>query len=111
MKTALDAAEQLAKEGISAEVIDLRSLRPLDTATIIASVKKTHRLISVEETWPVCGIGAELAAVVMEEAFDDLDAPVARVAGLDVPLPYAANLEKMALPDVTQVVTKAKELC
>jgi pyruvate dehydrogenase E1 component beta subunit len=111
VKTALDAAEQLAKEGISAEVIDLRSLRPLDTATIIASVKKTHRLISVEETWPVCGIGAELAAVVMEEAFDDLDAPVARVAGLDVPLPYAANLEKMALPDVTQVVTKAKELC
>jgi pyruvate dehydrogenase E1 component beta subunit len=95
---ALQAAEALAKEGIDAEVINLRSIRPLDTATIVESVKKTNRLVSVEEGWPFAGIGSELAAQMMEQAFDWLDAPVKRVAGLDVPLPYAANLEKLALP-------------
>jgi pyruvate dehydrogenase E1 component beta subunit len=111
VKTALDAAALLAKEGISAEVIDLRTLRPLDKATVLSSVKKTHRLLSVEETWPFCGIGSEMCAIMMEEAFDELDAPVLRVTGADVPLPYAANLEKLALPSAEQVVAKAKELC
>ena len=91
-----EAAEELAKEGISAEVIDLRTLRPLDIETIVASVKKTNRLVSVEEGWPFAGIGAEIAALVMEQAFDWLDAPVMRVTGKDVPLPYAANLERLA---------------
>ena len=94
---ALEAAEALAGEGISAEVIDLRTLRPLDTATIVSSVQKTNRLVSVEEGWPYAGIGAELAATMMEQAFDWLDAPVKRVAGVDVPMPYAANLEVLAL--------------
>ncbi len=106
----LKAAEKLAEEGISAEVINLRSLRPLDTATITASVMKTNRLVSVEEGWPVAGIGSELAAVMMEQAFDYLDAPVKRVCGEDVPMPYAANLEVLALPDVDKIVQAAKEV-
>jgi pyruvate dehydrogenase E1 component beta subunit len=105
---ALEAAEELAAEGIEAEVIDLRSLRPLDTATIVESVKKTNRLVTVEEGWAVAGIGAELAAATMEQAFDWLDAPVKRVAAADVPLPYAANLEKLALPQPADVVAAAK---
>jgi pyruvate dehydrogenase E1 component beta subunit len=108
---ALEAAEKLAAEGISAEVINLRSLRPLDTETIIASVKKTNRLVSVEEGWPVAGIGAEMAALAMEQAFDWLDAPVTRVCSKDVPLPYAANLEKLALPQVEDIVSAAKSVC
>jgi pyruvate dehydrogenase E1 component beta subunit len=111
VKHALDAAEELAKIGIDAEVIDLRTLRPLDKQTIIDSVRKTHRLMSVEEGWPVAGIGSEIAAIAMEELFDDLDAPVARVTGKDVPLPYAANLEKLALPTVEDIVQAAKALC
>ncbi|HXY98446.1 MAG TPA: transketolase C-terminal domain-containing protein, partial [Stellaceae bacterium] len=91
-----------------AEVIDLRTLRPLDVESIIASVKKTNRLVSVEEGWAFSGIGAEIAALVMEEAFDHLDAPVKRVAGKDVPLPYAANLERLALPQAEEVVEAAK---
>ena len=107
----LEAADALAAEGIDAEVIDLRTLRPLDTATVIASLKKTNRLMVVEEGWPVCSIASELAAVAMEQAFDDLDAPVLRVTDEDVPLPYAANLEKAALIDVDKVVAKARYLC
>ena len=94
-----------------AEVINLRSLRPLDTETIVASVKKTNRLVSVEEGWPFAGIGSELAAQMMEQAFDWLDAPVKRVHGLDVPLPYAANLEKMALPQAETIVEAARAVC
>ncbi len=105
---ALEAADILAGQGIEAEVIDLRSLRPLDTATLIASVKKTNRLVTVEEGWAFAGIGAELAAVTMEHAFDWLDAPVGRVAAADVPLPYAANLEKLALPQPEDIVAAAK---
>ena len=108
---ALHAAEELAKQGIDAEVINLRSLRPFDTETIVNSVKKTNRLVSVEEGWPFAGIGAELAAQMMEHAFDWLDAPVKRVAGLDVPLPYAANLEKMALPQPDHIVEAARAVC
>jgi pyruvate dehydrogenase E1 component beta subunit len=108
---ALQAAEILAAEGIQAEVINLRSLRPLDTATIIASVKKTNRLVSVEEGWPVAGMGAEIAALLMEQAFDYLDAPFARVHAVDVPLPYAANLEKLALPQVDDIVAAVRRVC
>jgi pyruvate dehydrogenase E1 component beta subunit len=108
---ALKAAEQLAAEGIEAEVIDLRTIRPLDTATIVESVKHTNRLVSVEEGWPFAGIGAELGAVMMEQAFDWLDAPVMRVAGADVPLPYAANLERLALPHPEQIVAAARQAC
>ncbi|HMB77601.1 MAG TPA: pyruvate dehydrogenase complex E1 component subunit beta [Kiloniellaceae bacterium] len=108
---ALEAAEALAEEGISAEVIDLRSLRPLDTETVVASVKKTNRLVTCEEGWAACGIGSELAARMMEEAFDWLDAPVTRVAGVDVPMPYAANLEVLALPQADEIVTAAKAVC
>ena len=108
---ALAAAEELAKDGISAEVIDLRTLRPLDTETIVESVKKTNRCVSVEEGWPAAGIGAEIAAVIMEHAFDYLDAPVIRVAGVDVPLPYAANLEKLALPQANHIVDAVKQTC
>ncbi|MDE0718752.1 MAG: pyruvate dehydrogenase complex E1 component subunit beta [Rhodospirillaceae bacterium] len=111
METALAAAEMLDNDGIAAEVIDLRTIRPLDTATIVASVKKTNRLVSVEEGWPFAGIGAELCAVAMEQAFDDLDAPVARVCGADVPMPYAANLEKLALPDAERVAQAARAVC
>jgi pyruvate dehydrogenase E1 component beta subunit len=110
VQRALEAADGLAKEGISAEVINLRTIRPLDTAAIVQSVKKTNRLVSVEEGWPFAGIGSELAAVMMEEAFDWLDAPVARVSGIDVPLPYAANLERMALPHADQIVEAAKKV-
>jgi len=105
---ALDAAQKLEGEGISAEIIDLRTLRPLDVDTIIASVKKTNRVVSVEEGWAFSGIGSEIAALVMEQAFDYLDAPVARVAGKDVPLPYAANLEHLALPQIDDVIAAAK---
>jgi pyruvate dehydrogenase E1 component subunit beta len=108
VEVALGAAEALAGEGISAEVIDLRTIRPLDVETIVASVKKTNRIVSVEEGWPFAGIGSEIAAQMMEHAFDWLDAPVARVCGKDVPLPYAANLERMALPQVADVVEAAK---
>ncbi len=108
---ALEAAELLVADGIDAEVIDLRSLRPLDVETISASIHKTNRCVSVEEGWPSCGIGAEIAAQVMEHAFDDLDAPVARVCGEDVPLPYAANLERLALPDPEKVVAAARRVC
>ncbi len=111
VKYALDAAEKLKAEGIDAEVIDLRTLRPLDKQAIIDSVRKTHRLISVEEGWPVAGIGSEIAAIAMEELFDELDAPVVRVTGKDVPMPYAANLEKLALPTVEDVVMAAREIC
>ena len=107
---ALVAADALAGEGISAEVIDLRTLRPMDTETVIASVRKTNRLVTVEEGWSVCGVGAEIAAVVMDQAFDDLDAPVQRVSGRDVPMPYAANLEKLALPSAQDVVDAAKRV-
>ena len=108
VERALEAADALAAEGISAEVVDLRTLRPLDTATIVQSVKKTNRLVSVEEGWPFAGIGSEMAALMMEQAFDWLDAPVARVHGADVPMPYAANLEKLALPQTGDIVTAAK---
>jgi pyruvate dehydrogenase E1 component beta subunit len=111
MNYALKAAEELAKEGIEAEVIDLRTLRPLDTETIIASVKKTGRAVTVEEGWQQSGVGAEVAARIMEQAFDYLDAPVGRVSGKDVPMPYAANLEKLALPSVADVVAAAKAVC
>jgi pyruvate dehydrogenase E1 component beta subunit len=111
MSYALKAAEELAKENISAEVIDLRTLRPMDTETIIASVKKTGRVVTVEEGWQQSGIGAEIAARIMEQAFDYLDAPVARVSAKDVPLPYAANLEKLALPSVAEVIAAAKAVC
>jgi pyruvate dehydrogenase E1 component beta subunit len=108
---ALQAAEELAKQGIDAEVINLRSLRPFDTETIVNSIKKTNRLVSVEEGWPFAGIGSELAAQVMEQAFDWLDAPVVRVYGLDVPLPYAANLERIALPQADNIVEAARAVC
>jgi pyruvate dehydrogenase E1 component beta subunit len=108
VQLALDAAEKLAGEGISAEVIDLRTLRPLDVDTIVASVKKTNRVVSVEEGWAFAGIGSEIAAQVMEHAFDWLDAPLQRVAGKDVPLPYAANLEQLAIPQVADIVAAAK---
>jgi pyruvate dehydrogenase E1 component beta subunit len=108
MTYALKAAEELAKEGIEAEVIDLRTLRPMDTDTIVESVKKTGRCVTVEEGWQQSGVGAEIAARVMERAFDYLDAPVLRVSGKDVPMPYAANLEKLALPSVAEVVAAVK---
>jgi pyruvate dehydrogenase E1 component beta subunit len=111
MTYALKAAEELAQEGIDAEVVDLRTLRPMDTETIVDSVKKTGRIVTVEEGWPQSGIGAEIAARVIEHAFDYLDAPVTRVSGKDVPMPYAANLEKLALPTVAEVVEAAKAVC
>jgi len=107
---ALEAADLLAGEDIAAEVIDLRTLRPLDTQTIIASVEKTNRLVIVEETWPVCGIGSEIVAQVQERAFDHLDAPIIRVSGKDVPMPYAANLEKLALPNAAEVVAAVQSV-
>jgi pyruvate dehydrogenase E1 component beta subunit len=111
MTYALKAAEELARENIEAEVIDVRTLRPLDSDTIIASVKKTGRAVVVEEGWQQSGVGAEISARLMEGAFDYLDAPVARVSGKDVPMPYAANLEKLALPSVAEVVAAAKAVC
>ncbi len=107
----LGAADELAAEGINAEVIDLRSIRPLDMATIIASVKKTGRIVTVEEGWATCGIGAEISARVVSEAFDYLDAPPTRISSEDVPMPYAANLEKLALPSVDEIVVAAKAVC
>jgi pyruvate dehydrogenase E1 component beta subunit len=107
----LEAMAKLEEEGIDVELIDLRTIRPLDMDTVIASVKKTNRLVTVEETWPVCGIGAEIAASVQEKAFDYLDAPVLRVTQKDVPMPYAANLEKLALPSAAEVVEAVKAVC
>ena len=111
MAYALEAAKRLAEEGIEAEVIDLRTLRPLDIDTVIASVRKTNRIVTVEEGWPICSIGSEICARVALEAFDDLDAPPTKISGADVPMPYAANLEKLALPSVEQVVAAVKSVC
>ena len=108
MSYALKAADELAKENIEAEVIDLRTLKPMDVEAIVESVKKTGRLVTVEEGWRQSGVGAEIAASVTDQAFDWLDAPVARVCGKDVPMPYAANLEKLAMPSVAEVVEAAK---
>jgi pyruvate dehydrogenase E1 component beta subunit len=110
VRLALQAAEELEKAGISAEVVDLRSLRPFDVETVVESVKKTNRIVSVEEGWPFAGIGAEIAAIVMEQCFDWLDAPLKRVTGKDVPLPYAANLERLAVPQVEDIVAAAREV-
>jgi len=111
MKVALGAAEELAKEGIEAEVIDLRTIRPMDTETVLASVRKTGRCITIEEGWPQSGVGSEISAQIMENAFDWLDAPVKRITGKDVPMPYAANLEKLALPTVGEIVEAVKAVC
>ena len=111
MTYALEAAEALAKEGISAEVIDLRTLRPMDTATVVASVRRTNRCVTVEEGWPVGAIGSHLAAVIQREAFDWLDAPVLSLTGKDVPMPYAANLEKLALVTTAEVIAAARSVC
>ena len=110
MVYALEAAERLAKDGIDVEVIDLRTLRPLDMQTVLTSVKKTNRLVTVEEAWPICSVGSEICAQVAMHAFDDLDAPPAKVSGADVPMPYAANLEKLALPSVERVVSAVKSV-
>jgi pyruvate dehydrogenase E1 component beta subunit len=110
MHYALEAAERLAKERIEAEVIDLRSLRPLDLETIFASVRKTNRLVTVEEAWPVCSVGSEICAQVAIRCFDHLDAPPVKVSGADVPMPYAANLERLALPNAEQVVEAVKSV-
>ncbi|MEH6402416.1 MAG: pyruvate dehydrogenase complex E1 component subunit beta [Sneathiella sp.] len=110
MAYALQAADKLAEEGINAEVIDLRTIRPMDIDTVLASVKKTNRCVTVEEGWPQHGVGAEICATIMEKAFDYLDAPVLRVTGKDVPMPYAANLEKLALPNVQDVVDAVKSV-
>jgi pyruvate dehydrogenase E1 component subunit beta len=106
----IEAADKLAAEGIEADLIDLRSLRPLDVATIIRSVKKTNRIVSVEQGWPICSIGSEIASQVVEHAFDWLDAPPLKIAGKDVPMPYAANLEKLALPHLDEVIAAAKSV-
>jgi pyruvate dehydrogenase E1 component beta subunit len=111
MAYVLDAAKRLAEEGIEAEVIDLRTLRPLDMETILASVRKTNRIVTVEEGWPICSVGSEICARVALDAFDDLDAPPAKITGADVPMPYAANLEKLALPSVERIVEAAKSVC
>jgi pyruvate dehydrogenase E1 component beta subunit len=111
MTYALKAAEELAKDGVDAEVIDLRTLKPMDLDTVVESVKKTARLVTVEEGWRQSGVGAEIAAQIQEHAFDWLDAPVLRVTAKDVPMPYAANLEKLALPSVAEVVKAAKAVC
>ncbi len=107
----LESAEALAKQGIDAELIDLRTLRPLDIDTVVASVQKTNRLVTVEQGWPICSIGSEIASQVVDKAFDYLDAPPAKVAGKDVPMPYAANLEKLALPSVDDIIAAAKAVC
>lgn len=111
VKYALEAAKELAKEGIDAEVIDLRTIRPIDRETIVNSVKKTNRCITVEEGFPFASVGSEIASILMEEAFDYLDAPVKKLASVDAPLPYAANLEALALPKVKNIVLAAKEVC
>jgi pyruvate dehydrogenase E1 component beta subunit len=108
---ALEAAKELMGQGINAEVIDLRTLRPLDKATVLASLKRTNRMVVVEEGWPVCSISSEIIAIAMTEGFDDLDAPVLRVTDADVPLPYAANLEKLALIKTSEVVEAVKAVC
>ena len=108
---ALEAAEKLAEQGIDAEVINLRTIRPLDRYTILESVKKTNRIVTCEEGWAFSGIGAEIAALIGEHAFDYLDAPLARVTAADVPLPYAANLEALAIPQAEQIVHAAKKVC
>ena len=108
---AMEAAEKLAEQGIDAEVINLRTIRPLDRFTILESVKKTNRIVACEEGWPFAGIGSEIAALIGEHAFDYLDAPLKRVAAADVPLPYAANLEQLALPQVDEIIHAAKEVC
>jgi len=110
MKYATEAAERLAEEGISAEVIDLRTLRPMDTDTVVRSVMKTNRCITVEEGWPVCSIGSQISSVLMQEAFDYLDAPVITLTGKDVPMPYAANLERLALVTTDEVVEAARQV-
>jgi pyruvate dehydrogenase E1 component beta subunit len=107
---ALEAAEKLAGEGIDAEVIDLRTLRPLDKATVLASLNKTNRLVMAEEGWPACSIGSEIAAICMEEGFDDLDAPVMRVTNEDVPMPYAANLERATLINADKIVAACRKV-
>ena len=111
VRYALEAAEKLAEMGINAEVIDLRTIRPLDTETILESVRKTNRLVTVEEGWPFAGIGAEICALVCDKAFDYLDAPPLRVCAEDVPLPYAANLEKLALPNADKIIQAVKTVC
>jgi len=111
VKYALEAAEELAKEGIEAEVIDLRTIRPIDRETIVNSVKKTSRCITVEEGFPFAAVGSEIASILMEEAFDYLDAPVKKLASVDAPLPYAANLERLALPKTYNIIAAAKEAC
>jgi pyruvate dehydrogenase E1 component subunit beta len=111
MAYTLEAAEQLAEEGIEAEIVDLRTLRPLDIGTVVASVKKTNRLVTVEEGWSVCSIGSEVCAAVTEQAFDYLDAPPLKITGADVPMPYAANLEKLALPSAELIVKAVKQVC
>ena len=110
MVYALEAAEALAKDGIDVEVIDLRTLRPLDLETVLASVRKTNRIVTVEEAWPVCSVGSEICAQVAMQAFDHLDAPPAKVTGADVPMPYAANLEKLALPSAERVIAAVKSV-
>ena len=107
----LKAAEELEKDGVNAEVINLRSLRPFDREAVARSAKKTGRVVIVEEGWPQCGVGSEIAACVNEDAFDYLDAPVERVTGVDIPMPYAENLEKMALPTVEDIVRVATRVC
>ena len=111
MNLAMEAADQLSEDGIKAEVVNLRTLRPLDTETIVNSIRKTNRVVSLEEGWPVAGIGSEIAAITMEKAFDYLDAPVTRVCGADVPMPYARNLEAASLPTTEQVIEAAKSVC
>lgn len=108
---AMKAAEEMEKQNVSCEVIDPRTIRPLDTETIISSVKKTNRVVIVEESHPFCGVGAELSAQIMENAFDYLDAPVKRLSGADAPMPYAKNLEQLALPDVSRIVEAVREVC
>ena len=111
MAYALEAAKRLAQEGIEAEIIDLRTLRPLDIETVVASVRKTNRIVTVEEAWPVCSVGTEICAAIATDAFDHLDAPPMKITGANVPMPYAANLEKLALPSVEQVIAGVKSVC
>ena len=108
---ALEAATLLQDQGINAEVINLRTIRPLDIETIIESVKKTNRVVTCEEGFRQAGIGAEISSLIQENAFDWLDAPVLRVSGKDVPMPYAANLEKLALPQVDDIIECVKKIC
>jgi pyruvate dehydrogenase E1 component beta subunit len=107
---ALKAAEELEKQGVSVEVIDPRTIRPLDIETILTSIRKTNRVVVAEESHPFSGIGAEISAQISERAFDYLDAPVKRVSGVDTPMPYAKNLEKLAIPDVEQLISAVKEV-